>query len=87
MAVSQDQLAVKESLRGRILPEIRPDVLAKYERILNNKDGLAVVPAVNQTCGGCYMHLTEQLTNELRKYAQLTNCDSCARILYLADDL
>lgn len=87
VAVANDQLKVKESLRVRLLPEVRPDILAKYERILNNKDGLAVVPANNQVCGGCHMHLTEQLTNEMKKYANLTSCDSCARILYFPDEL
>lgn len=87
VAVANDQLKVKESLRGRLIPEIRPDILAKYERILINKDGLAVVPVDKQTCGGCYMHLTEQLTNEMRKYANITSCDTCARILYFPDEL
>ncbi len=87
VAVASDQLKVKDSLRQRLLPDIRPDILSKYERILNNKNGLAVVAALNQSCTGCHMHLTEQLVNELRKYVQLTHCDSCARILYLADEL
>ena len=87
VAVAQDQLKVKESLRARLLPEVRPDILAKYDRILNNKDGLAVVPVNNQACGGCYMHLTEQLMNEMHKYMHLTHCDSCARILYFVDEL
>ena len=87
MAVITDQLKVKESQRSRIVPEVRPDYLSRYERILNNKDGLGIVKVVNQSCGGCFMHLTEQLLNELKKYEQIIACDMCARILYLADDL
>ncbi len=88
LAIAQDQLKVKESQRQRIAPEVRPDYLSRYERILNNKDGLAIVPMNDkQSCSGCYMHLTEQRVNEIKRYDQLVACDSCARILYLADDL
>ncbi len=88
LALAQDQLKVKESQRTRITPEVRPDILSRYERILNNKDGLAIVMVNDKNaCSGCYMHLTEQRLNEIRRYDQLVSCDSCARIVYLADEL
>lgn len=87
VAVINDQLKVKESQRARVAPEIRPDYLSRYERVLKNKDGLAIVKVVDRTCGGCFMHLTEQVLNELKKYEQIITCDMCARILYLADEL
>ena len=87
VAVINDQLKVKESQRVRIAPEVRPDYLSRYERILNNKDGLGIVKVIDHSCGGCFMHLTEQVLNELKKYEQIIACDKCARILYLADDL
>ncbi len=87
VAVIGDRLKVKESQRARIAPEVRPDYLSRYERILNNKDGLGIVKVVDHTCGGCFMHLTEQVLNELKKYEQIIACDMCARILYLADEL
>ena len=87
VAVISDQLKVKESQRERVAPEVRPDLLSRYERILKNKDGLGIVKVLDHSCGGCYMHLTEQVMNELKKYEQIISCDQCARILYLADDL
>ena len=87
IAVINDRLKVKESQRARVAPEVRPDCLSRYERILKNKDGLGIVKVEGQACGGCYMHLTEQVMNELKKYEQIIACDMCARILYLADDL
>jgi len=87
MAIIADQVKVKESQRERIAPEVRPDCLSRYERVLKNKDGLGIVKVNNHACGGCYMHLTEQVMNELKKYEQIIACDQCARILYLADDL
>ena len=87
VAVISDQLKVKESQRARIAPEVRPDYLSRYERILKNKDGLGIVKVIDHACGGCYMHLTEQVMNELKKYEQIISCDQCARILYLVDEL
>jgi uncharacterized protein len=87
VAVITDQLKVKESQRSRIAPEVKPDLLSRYERVLKNKDGLGIVKVINHACGGCYMHLTEQVMNELKKYEQIIACDQCARILYLADEL
>jgi uncharacterized protein len=87
MAVIADQLKVKDSQRQRLTPEVRPDYLSRYERILNNKDGLGIVKVVDHTCGGCFMHVTEQVINELKKYEEILTCDQCARMLYLADEL
>jgi len=87
MAIIADQVKVKESQRERIAPEVRPDCLSRYERVLKNKDGLGIVKVEGHACGGCYMHLTEQVLNELKKYEQIIACDQCARILYLADEL
>ncbi len=87
MAVLNDQLKVKESQRVRVTPEVRPDILSRYERIMNSKDGVGIVPVNGNTCGGCYMHMTEQVLNQIKMYDQLVNCDMCARILYLPDEL
>jgi len=87
LAIIADQVKVKESQRERIAPEVRPDYLSRYERVLKNKDGLGIVKVLDHSCGGCYMHLTEQVMNELKKYQEIIACDQCARILYLADDL
>ncbi len=87
MAVSSDQLKVKESQRARIAPEVRPDILSRYDRILQHKEGLAIVPVKNRSCGGCFMHLTEQLINQIKMHDEFITCDVCARILYLEDDL
>jgi len=57
-------------------------VLSKYERILHNKDGLALVPVAGDACGGCNMNLPPQVVNEARLKKDLTFCGNCARMLY-----
>ena len=87
IGIAEDQIKVKESQRGRLTPEVRPDILSRYERIMNNKDGIGIVNISNSNCTGCNMHVTEQLLHQVRMYDHLVSCDSCARILYLSDEL
>ncbi len=87
IAVANDQMKVKESQRSRIAPDVRPDILSRYERILQKKEGVGIVPVKNQTCSGCYMHLTDHLIHQIKMNDQLVSCDQCARILYLEDEL
>ncbi len=85
--VMTDQSKVKESQRERITPDVRPDLLSRYDRIVKNKEGLAIVEVKDHVCMGCYMHVTDQVMNQIRMHDQLICCDVCARILYLAEEI
>jgi predicted nucleic acid-binding Zn-ribbon protein len=87
VAVIKDRVLVLESQRNQLTPGVHPDFFHRYEKILQNKDGLAIVPIKNQACGGCFMHVTEQLFNAIKMHDQIVYCDQCARMLYLEDDL
>ncbi len=87
IVIAQDQIKVKGSQRERLTPEVRPDILSRYERIMNNKEGIGIVKIENSNCCGCNMHITEQALNQVRICDQLVQCDSCARILYLPEEL
>jgi len=78
------QLTVK---RQQVAPEIEKVHLSRYERILENKDGLALVPVKDNACGGCFMNVPEQVINEIKMHDRLILCELCSRILYLEDDL
>lgn len=87
MEVMKDRISVLESQRNRLTPGVHPDHLKRYEKILQNKDGIAIVPIRNHACGGCFMNVTEQLVNEMKMHERIVSCDMCARMLYLEDDL
>ncbi|MEI7998073.1 MAG: C4-type zinc ribbon domain-containing protein [Candidatus Omnitrophota bacterium] len=87
IVIASDQLKVKESQRSQLTPDVRPDILSRYDRVLQNKERLAIVPVRKNTCGGCFMHLTEQAIHQIKMHDQLVTWDMCARILYLEDDL
>ena len=75
----EDELKIK---RESVIPEIRKDILNKYERIRKAKDGLAVVPVSKDSCGGCFNQIPPQIIIELKKNDHIRTCEYCGRILY-----
>ena len=80
-----DQL---QSQRQALLPRVDRKVLVHYERILEKKEGLGLVPVQmpQEACGGCHMNIPPQTINEIRLKERLITCESCARLLYYPDD-
>ncbi len=77
------QMQQLEAKRATLTPLVEPASLALYERVLANRDGLALVPIVKESCGGCNMVQPPQVINEAHLKAKLATCDSCNRILYV----
>lgn len=85
--IFQDKVKILQSQRDRKSPEVDKEILVKYEKILEKRNGIALVPVQNEICGGCYMNITTQSVNEIKMHEKLIICEMCARILYLEDDL
>ncbi|MFH1876162.1 MAG: C4-type zinc ribbon domain-containing protein [Candidatus Omnitrophota bacterium] len=64
-------------------------IYPKYERLLTTRSGLAIVPAdvEQETCGACHMRVTAQTINEIKMYKEPVFCESCTRMLYVAEDI
>ncbi len=73
--------------RGRITPSIDKRAFTQYERILKGKNGLALVRVKDDACQGCFIAVTPQVVNEIKMQDKIITCESCARILYLEEDL
>jgi predicted nucleic acid-binding Zn-ribbon protein len=80
-----DRLAQLDAQRKQTIPDIEPKILAQYERILNNRDGLAIVTAKDNSCQGCNMLVPPQVINLIKMYERLITCEVCNRILYIQD--
>ena len=84
----EDRVKVLQNKRNQITPEVDRATLMRYERILENKSGTAIVPVVKgPSCGGCFMNVPDQVINEIKMYDRLIFCEMCARVLYLEEDL
>jgi predicted nucleic acid-binding Zn-ribbon protein len=71
--------------REVILSEVRPQLLARYNRINSVHTGSACAPVVDGSCGACNMHLPAQLFNILIRAQTLETCPSCKRIIYWSE--
>jgi predicted nucleic acid-binding Zn-ribbon protein len=73
------QLAAKKAdVAGRI----DKGLARRFEMIFDRRDGIAIVPARNQSCTGCHMNLSPQLFNLLQRDDRIHTCPNCNRILY-----
>ncbi len=57
-------------------------LLAGYERIRGSyKNGLAVVPIVRDSCGGCFNVIPPQRQSEIRQRKKIIVCEHCGRVM------
>ncbi len=80
-------LSCLDGKRRILISGIDKKILARYEYILHGKNGLAIVKVDNNSCAGCFMHVPPQVENEIRMHENVITCESCARILYLQEDV
>jgi hypothetical protein len=78
----KSQLAQKRRERDKIVKEIEPALLSRYDVIFARRQGVAVAVARSGTCQGCMRRLPPQLYNEIQKHLQIHFCPACQRILY-----
>ncbi|MFA5099829.1 MAG: C4-type zinc ribbon domain-containing protein [Candidatus Omnitrophota bacterium] len=81
-----DRLASLGAQRQQLLPGIDKSILTQYERILHNRDGLAIVAVKDTTCKGCHMFVPPQVINMIQMYDHIITCEVCNRILYIPHD-
>jgi len=72
-----------EAQRKQVIPNIAPKILSQYERILKNRDGLAIVSVKDNSCLGCNMFVPPQVINLIKMYERIITCEICNRILYI----
>ena len=86
LATLEEQIAHLERQRQDLAPHVPPDALSLYERILIIREGLALVPLLEESCGGCNRRLPPQVVNEVHLQVKLVTCEHCNRILYKDND-
>lgn len=57
-----------------------------FERLIKNKNGIAVARVLNQVCQSCNYEVSPQTINRLLAQKELVFCNSCGRILYLNEE-
>lgn len=62
--------------------DLKPDILDRYNRIIEHLGELAVVSVKNEACQGCFRTVRAQVLSEL-KLGKLLTCENCTRIIYV----
>jgi predicted nucleic acid-binding Zn-ribbon protein len=75
-------LAQLASERAAIVSALDPQILATFESVSRRRNGVAVAEARDGICTICHVRLRPQVFNTVRRNDQITQCDSCNRILY-----
>ncbi|MBI5342013.1 MAG: hypothetical protein HZB63_01575 [Deltaproteobacteria bacterium] len=75
-------IAVLDEKKAEVAKRLEKGLARRFEMIFDRRDGVAVVPARNQSCTGCHMHVSPQLFNLLQREDRIYACPNCNRILY-----
>ena len=66
--------------------KVDPRLLTAYDRIRSSyRNGLAVVPILRDSCGGCFNVIPPQRQSEIRQHKKIIICEHCGRILVDSD--
>jgi len=76
-----------ESRKEAIRKEVSDELLKRYEKVRQSRNGLAVVAAKNRSCLGCSMNIMPQLFQEIKQNKQIYACPHCQRILYYHEEI
>jgi len=79
---SENELNHLEGQRSVLRQSLSSALVELYERIANARHGVAVAPALDQSCQGCHVRLRPQLFQDVKTNLQIIRCESCSRILY-----
>lgn len=82
-----ENVAQRKNEREKVTENADQSLLAKYQRISESKDGLAVVAITGKSCGGCHLQVTPQKLNEIKFGSKMITCEGCGRILYCEESL
>ncbi len=86
LAELNDQIQKLEEERNNFIPNIRKDLLARYNLLKDKRNGMVIATVEKPACTGCNINLPPQLFNELLKGNKIHTCPSCQRILYHPTD-
>ncbi len=79
-----DELNVRR--RERMSGSIPPDVLTRYEQLLEAREGVAMALLEDRICQGCYMAVPTNIYVRVARGTEVVACPNCDRILHLSDD-
>ena len=81
-----EELARLKTMRVDFTRRIEGGVYELYMHVLQKHQGIAVVEARDEICGGCNMKIMPQLYVQIRETGDIYQCPQCDRILYRLEE-
>ena len=79
---SAEEKTLLQKERDQKIKNIDQNTLKIYNRVIEHRGGLAVVPLQGSACGGCGAHIPPQTASEVRAKTAVHTCGVCGRFLY-----
>ena len=79
---SAEERKLLQEKRDQNIKDIDQNTLKIYNRVIEHRGGLAVVPLRGSACGGCGAHIPPQTVSEVRAKSAVHTCGVCGRFLY-----
>ena len=71
-----------QSSREAKANKVKSKHLKRYEKLRENRNGLAVAGVTKGVCRGCNMNIPPQMFNELLREDEIMSCPTCNRMMY-----
>ena len=86
-SAAEKRLAELTAERATIVAEIPENLLDHYDRISKKHNGIALAEVRDEKCSACGMRLRPHVHQEMqrRDNEELFHCETCTRIIYLAE--
>lgn len=75
------QITDGDQERQQLVARLDAKLYARYQQLVAQRGGLAVVQVDEGTCGGCHLKVQPQLVSEIRRQETLISCPHCQRML------
>ncbi len=82
MAKFDKDISRLHAQKSDVAKRLDKSLARRFEMIFERRDGIAIVPARNQSCTGCHMNISPQLFILLQREDGIYSCPTCNRILY-----
>lgn len=72
-----------EKRRNEIAAGVERNILRRYKKVFDARDGVGVVAVVDDSCGGCNMVVQPRFIEAILRGSSLVQCPFCSRFLYM----
>lgn len=79
---SAEEKLILENERMDSINKIDSNIISIYDKVMEARDGLAVVTILDGGCGGCGAHIPPQKVTEVKANIGIHRCDVCNRFIY-----